>query len=78
MPLNTKIGEPARYIKDKEGICLTNDQARPIYKKLESESVVYVDTIKQEIEVDKLYENNNNNNNNNNNLEEHEINPIMK
>ena len=54
MPLNTKIGGPARYIKDGEPICPMEDQARHIYKKIESENIVNVDTIKQEIEADKI------------------------
>ena len=33
---------------------MTNDQARNIYKKVESESLVNVDIIKQEIEDDKI------------------------
>ena len=37
---------------------MTDDQARHIYKKVELESVVNVDTIKQEIEEDKLGRNN--------------------
>ena len=37
-----------------ETTCLTNDQARHIYKKVELEGVVNIDTIKQEIEEDKL------------------------
>ena len=48
------------------------DQARNIYKKVESENIVNIDTIKQEIEVDEL------NNNNNNNLTEEDINPYHK
>ena len=69
LPLNTKIGGQARYIKDKEAICLTKDQARHIYKKLESENIVNVDKIEHEIEADKL-------DNDNDNLEEEgEINP---
>ena len=60
MSLNSKIGGPVKYIKDKETICLTNDQARHIYKKLESEDIVNVDTIKQEIEANKLGSNNTN------------------
>ena len=56
MPLNTKIGGPVKYVKDKETICLTNDQARHIYKKVELEGVVNIDTIKQKIEEDKLSE----------------------
>ena len=57
MPLNTKIGEPVKYVKDKETICLDDDQAIHIYKKVDSESIVNIDTIKQEIE-DKLCRNN--------------------
>ena len=33
LPPNTKIGGPVKYVKDKETICFTNDQARHIYKK---------------------------------------------
>ena len=54
MPLNTKIGGPVKYVKDKETIYLTDDQGRHINKKVESESIVNVVTIKQEIEEDKL------------------------
>ena len=39
-------GGPVEYIKDRENICLTKDQARHIYKKVELESLVNVDTIK--------------------------------
>ena len=46
---------------------MKNDQTRHIYKKVESKSIVKVDTFKQEIEADRL--------DNNNNLEEDEINP---
>ena len=35
-----------------------NDQAKCIYKKVELESIVNVETIKQEIEADKLDNNN--------------------
>ena len=54
MPLNTKIGGPVKYAKDKETISLTKDQARHIYKKLDLEGIVNVDTIKQETEDDIL------------------------
>ena len=53
LSLNMKIDGP-RYAKDNEAICLTKDQARHIYKKVESEGVVNVATMKQEIEEDKL------------------------
>ena len=51
-PLNTKIGGQAGYIKDKEAICLTNDEARHVYKKIESGSIINIDTITQEIDQD--------------------------
>ena len=54
LPLNTKIDGPVKYAKDKEAMCLTKYQARHVYRKVESEGVVNVDTIKQEIEDDKL------------------------
>ena len=61
MPLNTKISGQARYIKDREAICLTENQARHIYKKVESENIVNIDTIKQDIKavmLDKIDDNN--------------------
>ena len=33
LPLKSQIGGPARYVRDKENICLTANQARYIYKK---------------------------------------------
>ena len=49
LPLNTKLGGPVKCVQDKEAICLTKEQARHIYKKVESEGIVNVDTIKQEM-----------------------------
>ena len=56
LPMNMKIGRPinVRYVKDKEVKCLTEDQERHTYKKGKSESVVNVDTVRQDIEDDKL------------------------
>ena len=45
-----KLGGPVKYVKDNDTICVTNGQARHIYKKVELEGVVNIDTIKQEIE----------------------------
>ena len=69
MPLNTKIGGPVKYIKDKEVICLMDDQATHMYIKIESDSIVNVDMIEQEIEADKL---------GSDNLDEDEVNPYHK
>ena len=54
LPLKSKIGGPVRYAKDWEKICLNTDQAKYIYKRSEQEGIVNVETIKQEIEDDKL------------------------
>ena len=54
MPLNAKIGGQVRYIKDREAICLMKDQAKHICKMVETDNIVNVDAIKQEIQVDKL------------------------
>ena len=58
MALNTKIAGPFKCAKDKESMYLNKDQARHIYKKVESEGIVNVDTIKQEIEEDKVSKDN--------------------
>ena len=54
MPSNTQNGGQARYIKDRKAMCLVEDQAKYIYKEVETENRVDVDTMKQEIEADKL------------------------
>ena len=33
LPLESNLGGPFQYVKDRETICLTADQARYIYKK---------------------------------------------
>ena len=58
LPQKSKIGGPVRYAKDKENICLTVDQVRYICKKVEQESIVNVETIKQEIEDDRINKDN--------------------
>ena len=58
MPLKLKIGGPVRYVKDREHICLTTDQAKYIYKKVEQEGIVNVETIKWEIEYDRINKDN--------------------
>ena len=65
--LKSKTGGLVRYFKDRENICLTPDQAKYIYKKIEQESIGNVETVKQEIEDDRLHEDNTDN--------EEEVNP---
>ena len=68
--MNTRKGGPVRYSKDKETTCLTAEKVRHIYKKVESDSMANVNTIKQEIEDDKLTRDRNS-------LEEDKIDPYQ-
>ena len=54
LPLNSKKGGPVKYVKDRKGICLTEEQMRYIYRKVELGSELTVDTMKQEIGNEKL------------------------
>ena len=62
MPL-TKKGGPVRhdksvmYVTDKGQRCLTEDQARHVYKKVETDKAINIETMKQEIEDDKMTSN---------------------
>ena len=52
LPLNANISRQTKYIKDEEAICLAENQARHIYKKVETGKVINKDTIKQDIDWD--------------------------
>ena len=69
MPLDSKKGGSVRHVKDRKAICLTEEQTRHIYKKVELGSEINVDTMKQEIDNEKLPESK---------TEEEEINPYQK
>ena len=58
LPLKTKIDGPVKCVKDKENIYLMRDNARHVDKKVELEGIGNIDTMKQEIEEDKLSRNN--------------------
>ena len=53
-PLKQSFGGLVQYVKDRNSICLTTDQARYIYEKVEKEGLDNVEMIKQEIKEDKL------------------------
>ena len=53
-----KTGGPVKYVQDKENICLTMEQAGHKCKKVELEGIVNINTLKQEIEEEKLSKNN--------------------
>ena len=62
MPFTKKGGpvkhdKSVRYIADKEQRCLSEDQARHVYKKVEMDKVINVDTMKQKIEDNKMTRN---------------------
>ena len=67
--LKSKIGGLVQYVKDRENICSTEDQAKYIFKKVEQESIVNVEIIKQEIEDGRLDKDNIDN--------EEEVNPYQ-
>ena len=59
MPLTEKGGtvrhdQSVRYIPDKKQRCLTEDQTKHVYEKVEMDKVINVVTMKQEIEDDKM------------------------
>ena len=54
LPLDSKTGGNIKYIKDKDAICLTEDQTRYMYKKVEQGNNLNIETMKQEIEQEKL------------------------
>ena len=50
MPLSTNIGGQVNSSKSKDNNYLTEEQARHVYKKVESGSIINTDTLQQEIE----------------------------
>ena len=67
--MNSKKGLPVRYVKDRKAICLTEEQKKYIYKKVELGGEINVDTMKQEIDNENLTATK---------TEEEEINPYHK
>ena len=47
LPLKPNLGGPVWSAKNKENICLTSDEARYIYKKVEHDTIVNVHMIRQ-------------------------------
>ena len=46
MPLKQSSGQLVQYVMDEDSTCLTADQATYIYKRVEKDSLVNVETIK--------------------------------
>ena len=56
LPLDSRIGGQSRDSNPTVGQYLTRDQARHIYKKVETGEVINVDMVKHEIEQEKTIE----------------------
>ena len=52
MPLNANIGGKPKSLQIQDRNFLTEDQARHVYRKVESGNVINIDTLKQEIDQD--------------------------
>ena len=50
MPIGSKTGGEIKYIKNGEAICLTEQQANHVYKKVEEGGIVNANTLQQELE----------------------------
>ena len=69
MTLNNK-GGPVRYVKDRNAICLMEEQTKYVYKKVEQDSEISTETVKQEIDQEKI--------DRNRDRKEDEVNPYQK
>ena len=56
LPIDDKTGVKVRYIQNKDAICLRENQASYVYKKIEQGSIINTEKMKQEIEQKKLIE----------------------
>ena len=53
LPVERKMGGDVTYIKKKDAICLTEDQPKNIYKKVEQGNNLNIQTMKHDIEKEK-------------------------
>ena len=58
LPLKSKSRRTVRYVKDMENMCSTADQAKYIYKNVKQDSIVNVETVKQDLVDDRLNKDN--------------------
>ena len=56
MPFDSGTGGKVKYVKSKDAICFTEDQTTYICKRVEKSSNLNTETMKQEIEQEKLAE----------------------
>ena len=50
MPIRSKTGGEIKYIKNREASCLTEKQANHVYKKVEEDKIVTVNTLPKELD----------------------------
>ena len=56
LPIDDKTGGKVSYIQNKEAMCLTENQASYVYKKVEQGNIINTETMKCEIGQEKLTE----------------------
>ena len=56
LPIDDKTGGKVSYIQNKDAMCLTENQASYVYKKVEQGNIINTETMKHEIEQEKLTE----------------------
>ena len=56
LPIDDKTGGKVSYIQNKDAMCLTENQASYVYKKVELGNIINTETMKHEIEQEKLTE----------------------
>ena len=56
LPFDSETGGKVKYIKNTDAKCLTKDQTRYVYKKVEQGSNLNIETMKQETEQENLAE----------------------
>ena len=56
LPIDDKTGGKVSYIQNKEAVCLTENQADYVYKKVEQGNIINTKTMKHELEQEKFTE----------------------
>ena len=56
LPIDDKTGGKVSYIQNKDVMCLIENQASYVYKKVEQGNIINTETIMDEIEQEKLTE----------------------
>ena len=49
MPIGSKTGGGVNYIKNREAMCLTQQQANNVYKKVEESGIINMNTLQKEL-----------------------------